>query len=468
MKKLYSIALSLGIVSAAFAGVPARTTLVEKMDISQSSYARVQMELAGKADMPAVRNATVRSVAFRTLRDMEGEYTWSSVSLLSNKVPSTVTISIVDESKNELGIYIPEMADYQNEPLIAVVDLEAGSFTIANKQKFGKDSGSDLYLYFKDVNANGSLAGGASADESVTGTIDEAKIVFPTMSVWACGDPEHETLGWWFLSYVNSFEGEAPAPENPNEGWTSIGNATFIDPWVLPHYGIDQYGQPYEVELQQNDADENIYRLVDPYRGNCPVADRNSSTAAHGYIQFNVTDPDHVSFDIVEAGYADAQAGISKFYCTNTLGYWSGYFSMEPDFIVTGLGDVMPYTTFKDGVVTLSTMTSVNEETGTERILYDACFGIQGAPQAGYSWFDSNDVQLDMTGKIIFPSATGDNGGDEEEEEEEEEESGLDYLKSDADSDCIYFNLQGIPVSHPNAGVYVMRKDGKYTKVMVK
>lgn len=253
-----------------------------------------------------------------------------------------------------------------------------------------------------------------------------------------------ESDGYYAANYYGQFRIEFPGAGeevDPNEGWTSLGNATFIDPWVMPGFGENQYDYPWEVELQQNIEDANIYRLVDPYRAEgCPFADYNSSTAKHGYIQFNVSDPDHVYFYIVDAGFGNTGAGITKLYCYNALGLYVGYYGYEPEDIVEILGDDIPYTTFSDGVITLG----YNEELGE----YDAAFGIQGNVYAGYIWTSG-----DMTGSITFPEMNG---------------SAVRSIES-SNAPIEYFNVNGQRVSNPAAGQLVIRRQGeKVSKIIAK
>ena len=221
--------------------------------------------------------------------------------------------------------------------------------------------------------------------------------------------------GWYTLFDMIVMEKIVDDPNaDPNEGWTSLGNATLCDPWVIPAFtfndGSNQYDKTWEVELQQNDADKNLYRLVDPYKGNFPLANQNTSTAKHGYIQFNVSDPDHVSFDVVEAGFANSQLGVTKFYCNNTLGRLAAANNMEPATVVSILKNEIIYTTYKDGVIKLSSrqedvLDDQDQPTGEKETVYDACFGIQNKATSGYSWIDSNNNTVNMTGYILFPGA---------------------------------------------------------------
>lgn len=242
-------------------------------------------------------------------------------------------------------------------------------------------------------------------------------------------------------------------PENPNEGWTSLGKATLMDGWLCPAFGIDQTLEDnwYKVELQQNDDNKNLYRLVDPYHGDSPVAFYNQ-TSKSGYIQFDVTDPDHVVFTPVTAGFACAELEISKFYCINTLTSFTEYLgaSVEETLAtLAGAGANIPFTTYKDGVVTLESTLSEG------KWMNDACFGIQQDPAAGYGWQDSEGTTVNMASKIFFPGVT---------------EAGIGNVDAEADnSPARYFNLQGVEIAKPAPGSVVIRvQGGKANKFLSK
>ena len=173
---------------------------------------------------------------------------------------------------------------------------------------------------------------------------------------------------------------------------------------MLTAFGVDQTlaENHYKVELQQNDADQNVYRLVDPYHGNFPLVARNQSTKV-GYIQFDVTDPDHVCFAAVEAGFANSSLGVSKMYCYNALGWAVVYTGKTAAEVVAQVGEEFDYTTFKDGVVTLASYPNVEKGGFTN----DACFGIQGEINGCYGWNDNQKLGVNMEAKIWFPIGAG-------------------------------------------------------------
>lgn len=257
---------------------------------------------------------------------------------------------------------------------------------------------------------------------------------------WVAYDDIEETV---FLGYVDAYdlEGAIKTSDNDNNEeedkstWEEVGYATFMDGWILPGFEIDQTdpASQYEVLLEQNSKNPNIYRLVNPYKSG-PIAMYNQSTK-DGYIEFDVTDPDHVTFNTnVDAGFVFAEADFTKLYVYNSLSLYAAYFEVDAATIVELFEDEIPYTTFKDGVVTLSSIEYEGE------ILYDACFGDQYDNLGGYYWID-----VDMTTKIIFP-----------------EELGVNNIKTENNGNGTveYFNLQGIRVESPEAGQLVIKREG--------
>lgn len=243
-------------------------------------------------------------------------------------------------------------------------------------------------------------------------------------------------------------KGEAPGPDPgvDDEDWTSIGFAKFVDGWVLPLFGIDQFEYEYEVGIQQNNNKETRYRLVNPYKSG-PVADYNQSTS-DGYIVFDIADPAHVSFNAVDAGFAYLGAGLSEMYCYNTLTLFALYYGVSYADIVSQLGDVIPYTTYKDGVVSLDFIIDEGEN------WYDACFGDQTDPAGGFQWQDSEGVVPDMRCRITLPKV---------------EDNAVSAIESEENAPARYFNLQGVEVENPAKGsIVICRQGSKSSKMVVK
>ena len=204
-------------------------------------------------------------------------------------------------------------------------------------------------------------------------------------------------------------------PSAGAQSWTDVGEATLVDGWVLPMFGIDQM-QPknqYKVLLQKSTSNEGLYRLVNPYMSG-PVANLNNHETKTGYIEFDVSDPDHVVFNKKAAGFAymdpnDGEKRFNEFYCVNDLGYkMINYTSYTKEQLISMLGDYMSFTTFKDGVVKLDYF-----DYGDGDIVYDAHYGTDEKPTCYGYWTGPDDKPINMKARIIFPGATYEEGDDD-------------------------------------------------------
>lgn len=446
MKKFYSIALASVVALSASAGTELK--LRTNADFSAKTL---------KTDAPVMLKKSVKELtnAMPALKK-------SKKAAADDGIEGTYIITIGDyywedsvngELEEECEVSLNQgmaifSCDYFPSMTGGVYNETTGTITFSAIELGQAQIGQQMY-YVRFEPLTGVTTDGYIISQSYNATYSNGTISFPSEHgfCWSAYTDANYTQ---LAGYLDAFDVVSLAKKAPEDesAWTSLGNATFMDGWVLPAFGIDQTdpANQYEVELQQNSDNKNIYRLVDPYHGNSPAASYNESTKT-GYIQFDVTDPDHVTFEAVEAGFANTQLGVTKFYCINMLASLMDMYNASADAIIADLGDIAPFTTFKDGVVSLGN-TIGNEN----KPIYDACFGIQGEKYAGYSWVDTNDNPDDMTAKIIFP------------------ETGIDnVVAGEADAPVKYFNLQGIEVVKPAAGQVVIRKQGNNaTKFMAR
>ena len=178
------------------------------------------------------------------------------------------------------------------------------------------------------------------------------------------------------------------------EPWKDAGTAIFVDGWVLPAFGKDvtDVKNWYEVPLQQATNNSKRYRLVDPYHCNPNFETGDNTSTTKGYINFNISDANHVVFETgVDAGWANPEAEVTTFYCYNQLGWYMDYYNVPASTVIEQLGDLIPYTTYKNGVVSLDYIIDNREK------IYDATFGYQDDPLAGYYW------PGDLSARIIMP-----------------------------------------------------------------
>lgn len=405
MKKFYSMLLCTTVALAASAQTADLKVYQQLEKKAEKSVNMVKANHISAIDQKLAAKAPKKVAA--QVADITGDYSISYTVELKDANPySGETTVVAGTAENEVVINFP----FENGGNIltwkvkGTLDPATGELTMSANQASGFNGATVKMLHW-----------GGTAYKDLTeikATYNGKAIVFDQDDAFGL---QAASGGWYTLFDMIIMEKIVDDPNvDPNEGWTSLGNATLCDPWVIPAFtfadGSNQYDKTWEVELQQNDADKNLYRLVDPYKGNFPLANKNTSTAKHGYIQFNVSDPDHVSFDVVEAGFANSQLGLTKMYCYNTLGMLAANYNMAPATIVTILKNEIIYTTYKDGVIKLSSrqedvLDDQDQPTGEKTTVYDACFGDQSNTTAGYGWVDSNKNPANMTGYILFPGA---------------------------------------------------------------
>ena len=213
-----------------------------------------------------------------------------------------------------------------------------------------------------------------------------------------------ESLMAAYLALGAALQGLEEKPAVDEGSWELVGTAILEDPWVLPGLGIDQHKDEnkWEVPLERNTENENLYRLVDPYHAESPAKAHNQSEEV-GYIVFDVTDPDHVLFaPNTGVGFknrtSDIAIKVNEVYAYNRLThryYYKEDGKKDLATVIADYGEVIPFTTFKDNVITLGSIT-VDGKT-----IYDACFG-DSSDKTGYPDGFDWENGADMTGTITL------------------------------------------------------------------
>lgn len=264
--------------------------------------------------------------------------------------------------------------------------------------------------------------------------------IFPEQYAFGAGD---FNTGFYFIANKLSVQKVDVPDSEMNLGWTSLGMATFQDGWILPGLSGGEQVDPeywYEVELQQSENDENVYRLVNPYGPGCFFAEYNQYADRNGFIQFNVKDPDHVYFDVVPANFCNSEVGITQVYAMNTFSMLLGYYGWDFDGAIEEYGSQLIWTTFKDGVVTVP---SVLDSKGQYN--NDAMFGMEGYAFGGFSW----GTDVSMEAKIFFP------------------EAGVEGIFDNSNAPVKYYNLQGVEIANPEKGQLVIKKQGSKAEKLI-
>lgn len=437
MKKIYLIALAVATVASATAAV--RKPIPVKYP---SAYTQEKTVAFSKAFKDS-------DTGFASVDEVAGDYIWNYYGLISGdsgQQIGTVTISVVDAATGEVtidGIYASNTG--LSGKVKGVVDLTAGTLTVANRQDLGPDSYGDInYFYLKTIDEEGNeMLDGAADVESISATISGRTFTFPENYIFAIGDPDDEDLGFWKLTALNSFQ-EYVEPDDLIDTieWLDLStDAKMIDGWILPviQYQSGEYvnpgSYPLTVTVLRHVDNPNLLAVVNPYveESGFPL-----SGGQEGYIVIDITDRDFVLVNPgVFCGYLN---GTKRIYCLNVEGFYTGI-GYTKDVIQEELkGDISKWSTCK---VQGNTMT----------ISIPTCrFNYFGDEEDFYNWTGRADA---MKATIMVVS---------------DEFTAIDAIDADnlQEVPVEYYNLQGIRVANPENGVYIRCQGDKATKILVK
>lgn len=437
MKKIYAFTLASAVLFSASAVRPFGA------DLSIEPFAKTNkvVEMVKAEKSVNILNAPTTAAA-ATIDDYAGEYTWNYIGLLENNSGNqsgVVTITVVDAATGEVtidGIFAAGIG-IQGK-IKGTIDITAGTLTLPNKQNLGNDKYGDLnYFYIKEANDQGKLIDGASAAESVVATISGKVFTFPELAIFAVGDFNNESLGWWTLTYSNTFqEYEEPDDLLDLAEWNTLPNkGTMLDGWVIPvlQYQNGDYADPADfpltVTILKNKENPYLYAVANPY---LQTSGFPLSGGQEGYIVFDVTDPEFVLVEPnVFCGYTN---GSNRLYNINVESFYVGL-GYDKATIQAGLKDITEWSSYKV------------EEKNVTITVPNCRFNYPGALDKCYNWNGRADA---MKAKITFVDDTP---------------TSVENLMVNDDAPIEYYNLQGIRVSNPENGVYIQRQGNKSSKV---
>ncbi|MDE7388475.1 MAG: hypothetical protein K2M97_04400, partial [Muribaculaceae bacterium] len=178
--------------------------------------------------------------------EIVGDWLYSSQTALQGMTGDVDTPTIIDAGDTPGTVYIefPVINEY-TVPVEATYHAD-GKLTILPQDVIFSGDNSLCTVEFKRFNTTSQEFEDLDVLE---GTFDGTTLSFPTFDCLTYGDEE----GFWIFDYAIAMTKVIPEDPNkdPNEGWTSLGNATFQDGWLLPAFSIDQTDSAnwYEVEL---------------------------------------------------------------------------------------------------------------------------------------------------------------------------------------------------------------------------
>lgn len=135
------------------------------------------------------------------------------------------------------------------------------------------------------------------------GTEKEVRLSFEEAGTYTLGAVTFDAKGEAQMLDYTTFE---VAFSNDNADWTSLGNTDFGDGWILASYLKPEYtvlDDLYPVEIQRNKKDANLYRLIEPWGSNSPLAQFNKNPRKRN-LEFSIGSK-AVFVTPQEAGFTD-------------------------------------------------------------------------------------------------------------------------------------------------------------------
>ena len=403
MKKFYTFALAalLG-SSVSFAGQRQQATTLNIVNIKAQlvEKAEVKGEKSNRAKAPA----KVASIG-----ELNGTYDWTFQNLLEDGSPDPELVITIDDEATGAATISGFPQDFKVK---ATVDLEKGTVSIANNQFLGADSYGDNYFYLKTVNGS-SIGNGASTAAATVGTIDGTTITFPTLDVWAIGDPANETEGYWMMTYANKLTYQK---EKVLYGVGTVSGDMYFSPFgkTPASYAVDVYlNNEQGTELLVKDPLKGLYAALS-FEGVSPD------------MVIDATDPDNLLIPAFSLGINGGdQHGI--------------YYGMSVSANQQDIADT--------------------PEESRSKLRKDEKTTVITIPAKGLFLWPSNTTSLYYANTSAATITIV------------HEQGGVNDIIADEENNAPveFFNLQGQRVNNPAAGQLVIRRQGtKVAKVLVK
>lgn len=217
------------------------------------------------------------------------------------------------------------------------------------------------------------------------GTEKEVRLSFEEAGTYTLGAVTFDAKGEAQMLDYTTFE---VAFSNDNADWTSLGNTDFGDGWILsanlkPEYTV--LDALYPVEIQRNKKDANLYRLIEPWGSNSPLAELNKNPRKRN-LEFSIGSK-AIFITPQEAGFTGENGDFTVF---NFEGYLK---AANPEASETAIFAVLE----KNGIEATSI---VNDEEQGMYIEVPACmFDLNNAGEL-YTW------ENNPHGYIFMPDAT--------------------------------------------------------------
>lgn len=358
--------------------------------------------------------------------DLSGYYIWTFVSNKSTDASSPAMEVEIQIMRNmETNSYTVDLGGWMVQAEYIPAD---GTLSFPADQFLGHDADNDVdvYFYHGHWTSNDYVS---FLTTPMVADVESDAITFDPDDMIAIGQIN---VGWFVLADYCSFASSSVAWEDefmPATGWKHYGTAMFADPWVVFGTGADPIENAFEVEIEYNEDEADLYRIVNPYGVDSPYYAMNDDKNGKGYIAFSLADPEFVLvYPYVYSGYM--LSDIGAMLCTNQEGYFAMVYGASKEEIFANLGEFTP-SSYSEGVVELR----------------NCRFSVTSSPDRLKAW---NGVP--GTGRITFT-----------------EINAIKSIGEDGVSSFVpeYYNLQGMRVMNPDNGIYIKKQGSKIAKVRV-
>ncbi len=258
---------------------------------------------------------------------------------------------------------------------------------------------------------------------------------------------------------------------NPNMKWNTLeGKAKFTDGFTaLFAYNDEPVYPTFEVEIQQNEADSTIYRLVNPFaQWESNYSSYNFSyDTSNNYYMIIYTFPEHnlactntfftgLNTKVKESESTAESDGYEMFGIQNMAYYFYDSYASMFGWYLSDVVEEFPemFGNFQNGIITYPAY--YEDEYSGEIMQFPTFTGWTGS----YSDADKNGYMYPINKlgnfKVVFPNAN-------------EPEAVIKTNISTDNSPTEYFNLQGMRIENPQKGTFVIERCGtKITKKIYK
>ena len=424
--------------------------LMAAITLTMSAFNNAEIKNAVEADLPNAK--VIRQVAktakapVATAENYESE-TWTSLG--AGKYISTAiadcyggSTDLVDveifEAQGKKGLYkvVGVWPDILNGGGTIYVDATDPDFVLIKDQDTGivdkVDGETHIASLTSVLVSNGYTKEKILAElADINITLKDNVITIPEGAVclnWpnAPDDSSYKTDPAKWYSYGEN-EGVVVLPGGEYvDPWGEAVDATMVETILGPTFGNTNTA-PYTIQIQKN-SETGVYRLISPWRQLYTDLGLGSSTAPN--LDIDASDPTNLIIPLQATGLGSKTDGAYKYMSKS---YYDLVNEQETD-------DALKITLTDNG-------------DGTSTISFPYRSGFIYAQTSGGTYYASN--YADVLSYVTFPTF-----------------SGINEVKADIDNSNApveYFNLQGVRIVNPEAGQFVIKRQGsEVTKLIVR